>query len=176
MKRTFLLGAGLLLGIALACGDPTHDDAVAALGPEAPGVQPGPTHRPGQPCLTCHGGSGPGNATFSVGGTVFETERLPLPDGGAPPVSAPLVGATVQLSDSSELTDASDASTSSTATFTTTTNGVGNFFVLASQWTPVFPLGGLGANHQIQICEGSCLGNGGEGLHGHCDWPRWLVR
>jgi len=33
-----------------ACQDAVHDDEVSALGPEAPGVSPGPDHRPGQPC------------------------------------------------------------------------------------------------------------------------------
>lgn len=149
------LGVALVLGAA--CADPVHDDEVAALGPEAPGVPPGPTHRPGQPCLVCHGGSGPASLQFSIGGTAYETQMVPLADGGAPASSAPLVGASVQLTDSSDLGDASDASSVSTATQTTTTNSVGNFYILESDWAPVFPIGGLGPSHQIQICAGSCV-------------------
>jgi hypothetical protein len=153
--RHSLLALATALALFGACGNPAHDDAVAALGPEAPGVTPGPTHRPGQPCLTCHGGLGPASEQFSIGGTAYETQRLPLADGAPASTSPPLVGATVQLTDSSELTDASDASSGS-ATQTTTTNSVGNFFILESDWAPVFPIGGLAANHQIQICQGSC--------------------
>ncbi len=48
------------LAVGGACGgDPVHDEEVAALGPEPGGGAPGPEHRPGQPCLVCHGGSGP---------------------------------------------------------------------------------------------------------------------
>jgi hypothetical protein len=152
MRATMILGAGLTWAVLGACGDPTHDDAVAALGPEASGVEPGPTHRPGQPCLTCHGGSGPGGTTFSIGGTAYETQTVPLADGGAPPPSAPLVGATVQLTDSLN------------STHSTPTNSVGNFYIALSDWAPTAPIGGLeqgpdgGAesNHEIQICQGPC--------------------
>jgi hypothetical protein len=156
MRLTLLLAFSVALALASACGDPTHDDAVAALGPEAPGVSPGPTHRPGQPCLTCHGGLGPAGQQFSIGGTAYENQRLPAPDGAAAPASPPLVGATVQLSDSSGLTDASDGASPASATRTTTTNSVGNFFILESDWAPTFPVGGLGTNHQVQICAGAC--------------------
>jgi hypothetical protein len=62
---------GLTLALCVACSDPVHDAAVEALGPEDPGVPEGPLHRPGQPCLTCHGGLGPGEPTFSFAGTVY---------------------------------------------------------------------------------------------------------
>jgi hypothetical protein len=152
MRSAWLLAWVLALAVGAACADPTHDDAVAALGPEAPGVPPGPTHRPGQPCLTCHGGSGPAGAQFSIGGTAYQTQRLPLPDGGIPP-SAPLVGATVQLTDSVNSTQ------------TVTTNSVGNFFIPLAQWAPTPPIGGLetavdggppNQSHEIQVCQGDC--------------------
>jgi hypothetical protein len=155
MRLNSLLAMATALALFGACANPVHDDAVTALGPEAPGVPPGPTHRPGQPCLTCHGGQGPASEQFSIGGTAYETQRLPLSDGAPAPASAPLVGATVQLTDSSSLGDASDAGAGN-ATQTTTTNSVGNFFILESDWAPVFPIGGLGTNHEIQICQGTC--------------------
>ena len=47
-----------LAALATTCTlDPVQSEAVADLGGEAPGVAPGPLHRPGQPCLVCHDGS-----------------------------------------------------------------------------------------------------------------------
>ncbi len=108
----------LVAALLASCIDPTHDQAVAALGPEVAGVPRGPTHRAGQPCLTCHGGSGPGEPEMAVGGTIYEVR------GG----TAPLEGVTVTL------TDASGAQR------TTSSNAVGNFYVFKSDWEPVFPL------------------------------------
>jgi len=145
MKSTWVFTTAFFLAIAGACADPVHDDEVAALGPEAPGVPPGPTHRPGQPCLTCHGGSGPAGTQFSIGGTVYTTQRLPLPDGGAPPASPPLDNATVTLTDSTN------------STYSTTTNSAGNFFIPLTDWAPVFPIGGaegdagFATKHETQI-------------------------
>jgi hypothetical protein len=36
------------------------------------GVPPGPLHRPGQPCLSCHDGSA-SSEVFSLAGTIFES-------------------------------------------------------------------------------------------------------
>lgn len=144
MKTTLLFGMTVIVAALGACGDPTHDDAVTALGPEAPGVRPGPDHRPGQPCLTCHGGSGPGGAQFSIGGTAYAMQGS----------SSPLQGATVQLTDSRN------------STHTTMTNTVGNFYILLSDWAPVAPIGGvtegdggLNKDHAIQVCQGPCNPN-----------------
>ncbi len=112
--------AALGLG-ALSCNDPVHDQEVAALGGEAPGVPPGPLHRPGQPCNVCHGGIGPANLRFSVAGTIYQYEY------GSPPPAA--VNAQVQLQDS----------TGSSWTVKQT-NSAGNFFVLQSDWAPTYPL------------------------------------
>jgi hypothetical protein len=152
MRPLALLFLSLGFACLCACANPVHDDAVSALGPEAPGVPPGPTHRPGQPCLTCHGGQGPASLQFSMGGTAYQNQLLPLADGGAP-TSAPLVGATVLLTDSVNSTQS------------VTTNSAGNFYILESQWVPTFPVGGLenypdgstaNLNHEIQVCQGDC--------------------
>ncbi len=114
-----------LLGTA-SCEDPVHDAEITALGPEAPGVPPGPNHRPGQPCLTCHGGQGPASATFVTAGTIYETPYSP-----GTPSYPPLVGGNVTLVDSTG------------SAYNATTNTVGNFWVTPTEWNAVFPLGDL---------------------------------
>lgn len=121
MPRPGLLSSMALcaMGACLAaCIDATHDDQVAALGGEAPGVSPGPEHRPGQPCLVCHGGLGPASSTFSLGGTVVAVIDQ----------TAPAVGAQVQIEDINGVA------------FLSPTNGAGNFYVTTGQWQPTFPI------------------------------------
>jgi len=114
MRVLWLIAASLVL---FSC-DPVHDDAQAALGGEAPGVQKGPTHRPGQPCITCHDGSLGSPEHFSVAGTVF----LNADD------KTPAENATVNL-----------LSADGTS-WPATTNSVGNFYVTPKQFTPVYPM------------------------------------
>lgn len=125
------------------CVDATHDEQVSALGPEAPGVRPGPLHRPGQPCLTCHGGSGPAKSQFSIGGTVYGVRGQP----------APAVGATVQIEDITG------------SVGTAQSNQVGNFYILIAEWMPTYPTlpqVTLGNVNQQMIThvgrDGSCAG------------------
>ena len=109
-------GTGAVASLAsVSCVDEVHSEEVAVLGPET--GSPGPEHRPGQPCVTCHGGSGPGSTQFSVGGTVY------LNQGGGPP--AP--GATVQIEDIDG------------HIYTVTANAVGNFFVPLADFAPHYP-------------------------------------
>ncbi len=113
--------AAALAAIALTVGascDPVHSDAVADLGPEASGVGPGPTHRPGQPCLVCHGGSGPGSPQWAVAGTAYQSEEG----------DTPLVGGTVTITDATGSERALG------------TNQVGNFYISTDDWDPVYPL------------------------------------
>jgi hypothetical protein len=114
VSARFAAGA-LVAASALACVDPVHDADVAALGPDK--TSPGPTHRPGQPCLVCHGGSGPAGLVMSAAGTVYDTQGQP----------APSVGALVQVEDVDGLIA------------TATTNSVGNFYVTASDYAPHYP-------------------------------------
>ncbi len=110
----------LMLGAVsfASCTDPMHDEAVDALGPEDPKVHPGPLHRPGQPCLTCHGGDGPGSPNMIVGGTTFALK-------GA---REPLAGAIVQLTDATGHIER------------VSTNAAGNFWLTTKAWAPVFPM------------------------------------
>lgn len=142
MSRAFLLVLFATLGVAC---DPTHDDAVAALGDEAPGVRRGPLHRPGQPCLLCHDGAIGDPPQFSVAGTVY---LEPAPN------AAPASNVNVHM------TDANGAS------FDATTNAAGNFYVVPGQFTPTYPMTvSITASHGTPICmfthvgrDGSCAG------------------
>jgi hypothetical protein len=118
MKAIGILALALCtVGPLFAC-DPVHDDAVSALGGEAPGVRRGPLHRPGQPCILCHDGAIGDPQRFTVAGTVFQT----------PGAKEAAVGATVKL------TDANGTS------MEVTTNAAGNFYLTPSQYDPVVPV------------------------------------
>jgi hypothetical protein len=108
----------LLCMVLLACGDPAQTAASDSLGPEASGVKPGPRHRPGQPCRTCHDGSCFTIPEFSVAGTVFARVGDP----------APAIGAVVTLKDANGHVS------------TLTTNDVGNFYAPLKSYTPFYPI------------------------------------
>lgn len=109
-----------VLGLAALAGscDPVHEQAMDDLGPEAPGIPRGPTHRAGQPCLVCHGERGPEGPTMSVAGTIFRAREGRVG----------VAGATVKLTDA----------TGETREYPT--NEVGTFYVEKKYWAPVFPL------------------------------------
>ena len=104
------------------CGNPVTDDKIAALGPEAAGVEKSEYHRPGQPCILCHGPYGGAKPEMSVAGTVFGIPaRKNKPSVGVEDV-------VVTITDSF-----GDVKTKKT-------NCVGNFFITADEWQPGFPL------------------------------------
>jgi hypothetical protein len=108
---------GLLGALAGGCVDAEREQQVTALGGEDPGVPPGPLHRPGQPCLVCHGAGGPSSTLFVLAGTVYAKQGE----------SAPAVGANVIIEDS-------------TSTFySATTNSAGNFYITPDDWMPTLP-------------------------------------
>lgn len=121
--------------------DPVHAREVAALGDDPSGQHNGPTHRPGQPCLVCHGGLGPGRPDLSVGGTIYRSM----------PNTQSLNGAVVTLTDAHK--DIRQV----------TTNRTGNFLIDASAWQPTYPMfasvsyGGVGIDMKTQVGrDGSC--------------------
>jgi hypothetical protein len=116
--RTAAFPIALLGLVALACGNPIHDDAVDSLGSEAPGVPAGPYHRPGQPCAVCHSPEGPANSVFTLAGTVYQYPDSP----------EPLQNAIVRAVDSS-----------GRHAFTGT-NCVGNFWFQEADFDPVWPV------------------------------------
>lgn len=118
MHRLAAITTASIAIAGFSCIDPTHASAVDELGPEAPGVPEGPLHRPGQPCLACHDGRGPGESELSVAGTIY-TARTE---------STPLVGAQVTIQDATG------------ARRVLTTNAAGNFYIEKNAWAPAFPL------------------------------------
>jgi len=137
-----ILAALAIASTGAAC-DPVHDDAQASLGGETNGDHPGPTHRPGEPCLVCHDGKVGDPRAFAVAGTVFED----------PSGRVGLSGVEVTLKDSAG------------AVFTTTTNRAGNFYVNAGAFTPIYPMrttlsyGGQTAQMRSLVGrDGSCAG------------------
>jgi hypothetical protein len=143
-----ILTAGLVCMVTTCSLEPVRDDAIADLGPEAPGVPPGPLHRRGQPCLVCHDGS-TASPAMSVGGTIYAVL------GG----TAPLAGAVVELT-------AEDGST-----FTATTNAAGNFFVDASAWQPVYPLRAAVVVGALTSTMSTLIGRDGSCATCHVDPP-----
>jgi hypothetical protein len=147
-RLAFGLGAGAVSAM-LACVDETHDAQVAALGGEAPGVSPGPDHRPGQPCVLCHGTAGPASTVFSVAGTIYAVQGQ----------RAPAVGAKVNMEDVNG------------HTYTFTTNAAGNFYGTPGQWSPTYPLAvnvAQGQDTQMMI---SHVGRNGSCASCHTDPP-----
>ena len=137
-----LLPFALTLLVLAAC-DPVHSDQKAALGDEAPGVGTGPTHRPGQPCLICHDGSFGNPSKFAVAGTVFQDTTSKTAASG---VTVRMTGA-------------------DGATREVQTNEVGNFYMQAKEWTPVYPMTVSLVYGQASTCmwtrtgrDGSCAG------------------
>jgi hypothetical protein len=118
--RMVAAARGLALVAAAAAGacDPVHAAAKAALGGEAPGVSPGPLHRPGQPCLVCHDGAAGDPPAFSVAGTVY-LDALGL---------VPVDGAAVILRGADQVVSPA-----------ATTNAAGNFYFVPGQFAPVYP-------------------------------------
>jgi hypothetical protein len=116
LARILMVRCALIATVS-AC-DPVHDDAIAALGPEAAGVRRGPLHRPGQPCLLCHDGAVGDPQRFTVAGTVYDT----------PSAQVASVRASVVLVDANAVR------------FQVLTNAAGNFYATPSEYDPTFPI------------------------------------
>ena len=75
-------------------------------------------HRAGQTCTTCHADEGPGSPPFAFGGTVYDKRNSTIA----------LPGVTVSM------VDAKGVAVSRTS------NEVGNFYVLRSEFDPTYPV------------------------------------
>jgi hypothetical protein len=120
--------ASLVVGLAalLGCSNPVPDAYIAELGAEDPGVPPSDIHRPGQPCLLCHGPYVGAEPEMSVAGTIYGYAFDGNPD--AAPV--PVEGVTLELIDTG----------STSPMVLPKTNCAGNFYVKKSDWNPSFPI------------------------------------
>jgi hypothetical protein len=124
MTRTWWIVPALLAAVTLAaCGDPVHDRQREALGEEVDGVPRGPLHRPGQPCLVCHGDYGPAHMVLSLAGTIYQSEDAQNV------TPTPLKDALVTLKDA-----AGDE-------YQVMSNCAGNFYVQRADYDPIFPVG-----------------------------------
>ena len=127
------LASLLSLALGTACIGTTPEEELADEQGDDPTRDEGPTHRPGQRCLACHGPDyAPGDAVFVVAGTVYR--RSEDEDG--------LAGAEVELTDDRG------------SVVTVVTNQAGNFMLSVGEvdederdegWiglpgAPVFPL------------------------------------
>ena len=101
-----------------ACQDPVRERLLDELGDEDPAVPVGPLHRPGQPCLACHGPEGDAEPRFSFGGTVYQT----------PGSLEPLHDARVRFIDSNG------------EQYAVTSNCAGNFYSGADNFKPAWPV------------------------------------
>jgi hypothetical protein len=119
LHLSMLVAVAAAAGPLTSCVDPVHDDAVAALPPEAQGVPRGEFHRAGQPCTTCHGPEGPAKQ-FSIAGTIFWQ-----------PYSSSKVGANQAIV---SIVDSLNNQ------IQLTTNCVGNFWVTPEAYNPAFPI------------------------------------
>jgi hypothetical protein len=121
LKTNLATTVTALLCLTLAgCPSPANDDAKEKLGGECSDVPESDFHRPGQPCLVCHGeydGAGP---VMAMAGTVFATL------GQATPVE----GAEIILTDSNGTSPPNPV----------VSNCIGNFFIDSDDWTPAFPV------------------------------------
>lgn len=141
MRRLACASVVSCLSWVAGCHDPLHDQTVEALGPEVSGVPAGPLHRPGQPCVLCHDGRGPGNMVLSLAGTIYQVKDQP----------EPLVDAVVHVADSGGRRSVAG------------TNCAGNFFIQSADFEPQFPAwvwvefgGALVPMNSPIFREGSC--------------------
>jgi hypothetical protein len=142
------LSVSVMALVAWTACDPVHDDAIAALGPEAAGVRQGPLHRAGQPCLLCHDGAMGDPQRFTIAGTVYETQGTLVASNGA------IVS----------LVDATGSSTQLTA------NAAGNFYATPGQYEPTFPIQVTvtGTGGQMTRMQTLIAGNGTVEPNGAC--------
>ena len=118
MSRRAHIALAALVLLPACSSDPVRSRLIDSLGGEESGVAKGPLHRPGQPCIACHGSNGPADTEFSLAGTVYqdETSKKALPD-----ARVHLIDANGKLYD-------------------TATNCAGNFFVMNADYHPAYPV------------------------------------
>jgi hypothetical protein len=157
--RSLLRAAGLMsalaalvsIGVGACRYDPVPQDIIDSLGEET--GTPGPTHRPGQPCLVCHSTYEGATPAMAVGGTVYTQDEM----GALVPASRVIVTITDTAGDSRKAC----------------TNSAGNFYIEKSKWNDIaFPLAITAGDRKMRSLVGrdgscaSCHKNPAEGVAG----------
>jgi hypothetical protein len=142
MKNVVIVVSSLVALAALAagagCANPIADAQIAALGPEDPAVPQSDIHRPGQPCLLCHGPYKGAEPEMAVAGTIF---AYPFDLGAEDGDPIPAAGVEVEISDSLDTSPPTKP----------VTNCAGNFYVTKDEWSPAYP---LRVAIRFQVAEG----------------------
>jgi hypothetical protein len=127
VKACRAIAASLVLGALVGCADPVRDAYVDALGPEDPAVPQSEIHRPGQPCLLCHGPFKGVEPEMTVAGTIY-AYSFDANDPDAEPI--PVEDVIIEISDSFGNSPPEPPKT----------NCAGNFYIEKEDWNPAFPL------------------------------------
>jgi hypothetical protein len=132
------LAALVVIGVGACRYDPVPQEIIDSLGEET--GTPGPTHRPGQPCLACHSTYEGATPAMAVGGTVFTQDEM----GALVPASRVIVTITDTAGDSRKAC----------------TNAAGNFYIEKSKWDDIaFPLAVTAGDRKMRSLigrDGSC--------------------
>ncbi|MBK8253857.1 MAG: hypothetical protein IPK82_14485 [Polyangiaceae bacterium] len=137
-----LIALPIIFGLSISLGacrlDPTPQEVIDSLGPES--GSPGDTHRPGQPCVVCHGSYGAVSPQMVFGGTAFTNDE----DGNVIPAQ----GVEVIVFDSAG------------GSRKRCTNAAGNFYLEKEEWKDVaFPLTVKAGSRRMRSLigrDGSC--------------------
>ena len=127
VKACCAIAASLVLGALVGCADPVREAYVDALGPEDPAVPQSDIHRPGQPCLLCHGPFGGVEPDMAVAGTIY-AYSFDANDPDAEPI--PVEDVIIEISDSFGNSPPEPPRT----------NCAGNFYIEKEDWNPSSPL------------------------------------
>lgn len=186
-------GGGLMAALACVlllalpgCGNPSFDVQIEQLPPDT--VGPGPNHRPGQPCLLCHGPYKGASPQMSLAGTVFKTittqDTYGLPPDYAEYTAAlkeatGLQGVSIKVYDPSGKINGVLPTNSRQVELKSLESG--NFFFKTIEFSPNFPLGARmdcpDVGQQFTMIsrisrDGSC--NGCHALRKDQGSPGWL--
>ncbi len=117
----------ICVALASGCANPIQDAQIEQLGPEDPAVPASDIHRPGQPCLLCHGPYKGAEPEMTVAGTIYGYSWDAAHSKDDP---IPVKDVIVEISDSF----------GTSPPVAPKTNCAGNFYLTKEEWNPSFPL------------------------------------
>lgn len=121
----------LLPPALLGCGNPALDAKIEVLGGEVAGVPASEFHRPGQPCVDCHGPYKGAKPEMAIAGTIF---AIPTAKDGIP---VPVANARISITDALGLVNGVESPPAVPPP--KVTNCVGNFFFTTEEIKQTFP-------------------------------------